>query len=299
MRQNEAAAQDYERAIELLGARTPASAHNDLGVAWTHLGRPDRAIECLTAALEVDPDLPLALVNRGALLEKQGQHELAMMDFERVIRSQTAVLTISPDDGDALCMRGAAANRANRLQDALIDLTRALELLPPGPKKLGKALRHRGEVLLKLKRFDQAAADLNACLGSDPHNPVVLALRKRTLQAALTASSAAGDTVSNPAQSTARGTVPTINISALFTKPVPPPPSPPEEEEKQAQRSPTPDISAIDEALAAALRTYGTCNVIGLPASVQLDAATAAPLLRFFELPEATKRLQQVCNGAD
>ena len=116
-----------------------------------------RAIRCYTAALlGIDPDLPLALINRGSLLEGQGQRAAAMADLKRVTEAQAKLLQASPSDGDALCMRGAASNRAEQLHAALGDLSRAIEVLPSGPKKRGKALRHRGEVLLKLGRYDEA-----------------------------------------------------------------------------------------------------------------------------------------------
>ena len=38
-------------------------------------------------------------------------------------------------------------------------------------------MRHRGQVLLKLGRCDEAVADLDACLATDPLNPVVQSLR--------------------------------------------------------------------------------------------------------------------------
>ena len=62
-----------------------------------------RAIRCYTAALlGIDPDLPLALINRGSLLEGQGQRAAAMADFKRVIEAQAKLLQASPSDGDAL-----------------------------------------------------------------------------------------------------------------------------------------------------------------------------------------------------
>ena len=67
LNRNEEAVDDYQQAITLLGEAAPASAHNDLGVTWKHLGQPERAIQCYTAALAMDPDLPLALINRGSL----------------------------------------------------------------------------------------------------------------------------------------------------------------------------------------------------------------------------------------
>jgi tetratricopeptide (TPR) repeat protein len=138
-----------------------------------------RAIRCYTAALlGIDPDLPLALINRGSLLEGQGQRAEAMADFKRVIEAQAKLLQASPSDGDALCMRGASSNRAEQLHAALGDLSRTMiEVLPSGPKTRGKALRHRVEVLLKLGRYDEAVADLDACLATDPLSPVAQSLR--------------------------------------------------------------------------------------------------------------------------
>ena len=107
------------------------------------------------------------------------------------------MLQASPSDGDALCMRGASSNRAEQLHAALGDLSRTMiEALPSGPKTRGKALRHRVEVLLKLGRYDEAVADLDACLATDPLNPVVPALRGRAV-ASLSA-------------------VPTLNIGLIF-----------------------------------------------------------------------------------
>ena len=168
---NERAIADYDRA-RALGLRT-AALHNDLGVAWWHRGSDARALEGFNAALELDPDHPLALINRGDWHEKRGDLTRAAADFARVIDVQTAVLEKRPHDLAALTMRGAAANRAGRLEDALVDLNRAADL----PDPTTKVFRHRGEVLLKRGRAAEALADLDRCLESDPGNPIVLSLR--------------------------------------------------------------------------------------------------------------------------
>ena len=162
------------------------------------------------------------------------------------------MLQASPSDGDALCMRGASSNRAEQLHAALGDLSRTMtEVLPSGPKTRGKALRHRVEVLLKLGRYDAAVSDVDACLATDPLNPVVQSLRGRTV-ASLSA-------------------VPTLNIGVLF--------------QQSVGGTGTGTGSAgtansgirshdVDVALAHALRGYGACNVVGLPPAAQLHAAS-------------------------
>jgi hypothetical protein len=67
-----------------------------------------RAIRCYTAALGIETCH--WLINRGSLLEGQGQRAAAMADFERVTEAQAKLLQASPSDGDALCMRGAASS---------------------------------------------------------------------------------------------------------------------------------------------------------------------------------------------
>ena len=76
------------------------------------------------------------------------------------------------------CLKQPSLNRAEQLHAALGDLSRTMiEALPSGPKTRGKALRHRVEVLLKLERYDEAVADLDACLATDPLSPVAQSLR--------------------------------------------------------------------------------------------------------------------------
>ncbi len=95
--------------------------------------------------LRLEPRLTLALVNRGAALERLGRHDEAMASYSRALQ-------IDPDDCAALNQRGYLRVLAGDAGGALQDYDRALSLDP----RLAAVRFNRATALLALKRVGEA-----------------------------------------------------------------------------------------------------------------------------------------------
>lgn len=94
-----------------------------------------------------------AYFNRAINLQANGQHRLAVRDFDRAI-------SLAGKNDEALLLRGYSKERIRDLKGALSDYTAALRANP----LLGKAYSNRGNVYYKLKRYPQAIADYNRAI---------------------------------------------------------------------------------------------------------------------------------------
>ena len=81
--QHEAAIQDYDKAIELDPALS--SAFVNRGTSKMALRQHEAAIQDYDKAIEMDPRLVEAIHNRGVSKMALGQHEAAIQDYNRVL----------------------------------------------------------------------------------------------------------------------------------------------------------------------------------------------------------------------
>jgi tetratricopeptide (TPR) repeat protein len=146
----------------------PAALYNR-GITYSHLERYDEALADFNRSLELKPDNPDALDNRGAVYGQLGRHDEALADLNRS-------LELKPDDPDALSTRGAIYGRLKRYDEALADFNRSLELKPDNPD----ALDNRGAAYGNLGRHDEALADFNRSLELKPDDPDILNERGAT-----------------------------------------------------------------------------------------------------------------------
>ncbi len=63
-----------------------AKCHYHCALAWTALGRPDRALADYDYALQLDPALAAALLNRGMLHYRAARYDLAVADLQGALR---------------------------------------------------------------------------------------------------------------------------------------------------------------------------------------------------------------------
>jgi len=72
----------------------------------------------LLQALAIDPENPYALINLGAVYEKEGQVEKAISSYRQVIRSETLVTATDSSDPAkvGLPLRQIAEENLRRLQ---------------------------------------------------------------------------------------------------------------------------------------------------------------------------------------
>lgn len=128
-------------------------------------GRGQEALAEYTQALAIHADNPLALMNRGRLLEAMGQPDAAVTDYSRVIKAV-------PKHAEALLSRGATFQRMGQLERALSDLTRAV-------KASKAAVAYQARAGVHFQRGDMKAAlkDMTAAIGKEPRAAILYAQR--------------------------------------------------------------------------------------------------------------------------
>ena len=93
------------------------------------LERYDGALADLNRALELRPDDPVILNNRGVTYSALERHDEALADYNRA-------LELKPDDPEILNNRGVTYYHLERYDEALADINRALQLKPDDPQSL-------------------------------------------------------------------------------------------------------------------------------------------------------------------
>jgi tetratricopeptide (TPR) repeat protein len=169
------AAGDYAKALEEYDAAVQLRPDdpvvlNNRGVTLHHLERDEEAFADFNRSLQLHPDHPGYLALRGGslfLLERYGE---ALADLNRS-------LELRPDDPSTLSLRGGTLGHLNRYVEALADFNRSLELHPDDPIDL----RNRGLTLTKLGRPKEALADLHRALELQPDEPCIVGSRALAL----------------------------------------------------------------------------------------------------------------------
>lgn len=140
-----------------LDARRRALVWMNAGIAAHALGRYDSAVAAHDFAIEADPGLAAAFVNRARAQEKLDRLNEALADY-------AAAISLEPANPDAYLGRGALMLARGAPDRALPDFGRALEL-DPG---LGLARYNRGLAHLQLGNYAAAEMDFSAVIGGDP-----------------------------------------------------------------------------------------------------------------------------------
>jgi tetratricopeptide (TPR) repeat protein len=147
-----------------LGFTTDAKTASLRGNYYYNQGKYNDALAAYNWSLELKPDNPDALANRGVAYDHLGRYDEALADFNRS-------LELRPDNPIALYDRGTVYGRhLGRYDEALADLNRSLELRPDNPI----ALHNRGFAYSGLGRYDEALADFNRSLELRPDDPGTL-----------------------------------------------------------------------------------------------------------------------------
>ncbi len=148
------AVDDYRTAVRLLPSFAPGRAA--LGVLLKAKD-PDAALAEFSRALELDGQ-STALSSRASLYLSLGQFEAAIRDFDTLIAHDRA-------NSLAYLNRGVAHEQQGNLQSALEDYGRSIELAPTASAHFDRA-----NLYVQLDRPEQALADFNAALATDPKN---------------------------------------------------------------------------------------------------------------------------------
>ncbi len=144
------AIEDYQRALSFASDHYAALKNlNKLSIK----GQYDQLLaEAYDMAVEEQGSYQ-AYFNRAVNLQFQGNHRLAVRDFDKAI-------AIAGNNAESFLMRAYSKERNLDLKGALNDYTRALRLDP----MLGKAYSNRGNVYYKLKQYRKAVADYNRAI---------------------------------------------------------------------------------------------------------------------------------------
>jgi len=140
-----------------LDARRRALVWMNAGIAAYAIQRYDAAVEAQSAAIEADPRLAAAFVNRAMANEKLDLLNEALADF-------AAAISLEPNDPQAYLGRGALMLGRGAPERALPDFSRAVELDPD----LDAAYYNRGLAYLQLGEAIAAEADFSAVIGRNP-----------------------------------------------------------------------------------------------------------------------------------
>jgi tetratricopeptide (TPR) repeat protein len=148
---------EAERIYQQVLLMEPASfaPRHMLGVIRFQQGRNPEAIELITAALKLNPQVAAAWINLGNVQVATARPEEAVASYRKAAAlGETGILN-------------ALANVLWSLgrQDEALDSMAQLVAARPGDIE---ALHHRGNMLRELKRFDSALADYDAVLAARP-----------------------------------------------------------------------------------------------------------------------------------
>jgi Flp pilus assembly protein TadD/predicted amidophosphoribosyltransferase len=116
------------------------------GAALTILGRYDEALECIDAALKINPDNEVAWVNRGTALTRLGKHKEALRSFNEAIKQNPSYEVAWNNKGNTLA-------RLKRFDEALKSYDMAIEI----DEMYREAWVNKGYILAKMGRYEDAA----------------------------------------------------------------------------------------------------------------------------------------------
>lgn len=158
----DAAAQDYQAAIKFYPGHL--GSHVGLAEGYVVAGKPDKALDAFTQAVETFPNNPLVFNNRGLFLQHQGRLKEATADFNKALQ-------IDPKYAVAYANRGFTSQAERNLPAAEADYGEAIKLDPKHP--LFYSLR--GTCRLSQMNISGAVDDYNQAIRLDPQNPVAQA----------------------------------------------------------------------------------------------------------------------------
>lgn len=159
-----------DRSIELDPGFAPAYALRAKMRVWFHaavgtddMAMPDGARVDIDRALQLEPDLPEALVARGLY------HTYVSRDPERALGDLTRALAIAPSDADSHNVAGLTLRRLGRIDEALEHFAEAARLAP-GDRRFDFRV---GQTLLWIGRLDEAERERRRLLERYPADPLL------------------------------------------------------------------------------------------------------------------------------
>ncbi len=130
---------------------------NLLGVIACQNRACERAVQLISKAISINPNVPAAHSNLGVALRELKRHEEALSSFDRAI-------ALKPDYAEAHHNRGLALKELGRPEEAIASYDKAISLKPDC-----EACYNRGNVLAELKRFEDAIASYDNAIALNPN----------------------------------------------------------------------------------------------------------------------------------
>jgi len=133
---------------------------NNRGAIYEHMEKYDEALANYNRSLELKPDEPSILNNRGNAYGDLGKYDESLADYNRS-------LELRPDHPTTLYNRGNTYNELEKYDEALADFNHSLEFRPNDPD----TLNNRGVTYAHMKKYDEALANYNRSLELRPNHP--------------------------------------------------------------------------------------------------------------------------------
>ena len=134
-------------------------AHNDLGIAFSQVGRTQEAIDQYNAALQINPNYVEARNDLGIALGQQGRTQEAIDQYKAVLQFNPNLPKTHNNLGIALC-------QLKRNEEGIAEFRAALQLNP----SYVDASTNLALALLRSGHVEDAVAQYNAALQIDPAN---------------------------------------------------------------------------------------------------------------------------------
>lgn len=171
-----------------------AELYSERGQAYSYLHNHAKAIEDYEKAMELDPTSSLPYSLRGISYNQMGDHERAMADFaqaaqmdpgddvhmrgrtllyaniewfEQGLKEITRIIIRSPNESDAYYIRAYFLSKLKRYDDALADIEKCIEL---SDSFFGAAYEERGSIHIKMGNYEAAREDFEMLLQRNPRN---------------------------------------------------------------------------------------------------------------------------------
>jgi tetratricopeptide (TPR) repeat protein len=157
--------QKFEQAYAVYRVVDEAAALDSLAHVYVTAESYDRAVEVLTEAIKLRPDVLLFYESRGIVFWYGGH-------FVEAVDDLTRSLGVSPDLLNALSCRGQALAEGGQFERALDDLNRCIDLADTEDRKTVKAyaLSGRGLALGGLGFYSRSLADFSSSINLEPEN---------------------------------------------------------------------------------------------------------------------------------
>jgi predicted O-linked N-acetylglucosamine transferase (SPINDLY family) len=150
---------DAERIYAAVVQRAPNyfDALHLLGVITYETGSHERAVQLISKAISINPDVASAYYNRGNALQELKRLEEALASYNKAVALESNYV-------EAYYNRGIALHQLKRFEEALASYDKVIALRPD----LAEPYSNRGVALNELKRFEEALASFNQAITLRP-----------------------------------------------------------------------------------------------------------------------------------